>query len=133
MFRERADHGCGVPARDLEKHHKAGMALDERRDVRVVRPGEKISFPVTWHGAVLSLGGYDKGYTAGYTSGFRTGYAQGYSAGYTKGVADAQSSWNGLQNIFTNLNSILGDAKQCAPFLATRRRSAPRLPHSFKN
>jgi hypothetical protein len=45
------------------------MALDERRDVRVVRPGEKISFPVTWHGAVLSLGGYDKGYTAGYTSG----------------------------------------------------------------
>src|SRR6516225_5742948 len=47
MFRERADHGCGVPARDLEKHHKAGMALDERRDVRVVCPGEKISFPVT--------------------------------------------------------------------------------------
>src|SRR3974377_1097635 len=56
MFGERADHGCGVPARDLEKHHKAGMALDQRRDVRVVRPGEKISFPVTWHGAVLSLG-----------------------------------------------------------------------------
>src|SRR5262249_1581501 len=27
-----------------------------RRDVRVVRPGEKITFPVTWHGAVLSLG-----------------------------------------------------------------------------
>src|SRR5262249_32219675 len=56
MFRERADHGCGVPARDLEKHHKAGMALDQRRDVRVVCPGKKISFPVTWHGAVLSLG-----------------------------------------------------------------------------
>ena len=56
MFGERADHGCGVPARDLEKHHKAGMALDQRGDVRVVRPGEKISFPVTWHGAVLSLG-----------------------------------------------------------------------------
>ena len=32
------------------------MAFDERRDVRVVCPGEKISFPVTWHGAVLSLG-----------------------------------------------------------------------------
>ena len=29
------------------------MALDQRRDVRVVRPGEKIT---TWHGAVLSLG-----------------------------------------------------------------------------
>src|SRR3974377_1869846 len=56
MFGERADHGCGVPARDLEKHHKAGMALDQRRDARVLRPGEKISFPVTWHGAVLSLG-----------------------------------------------------------------------------
>ncbi len=56
MSRERADHGCGVLARDLEKHHKPGMALDQRRDVRVVGPGEKISFPVTWHGAILSLG-----------------------------------------------------------------------------
>jgi acetamidase/formamidase len=32
------------------------MALDERRDVRVVRSGEKVSFPVAWHGAVLDLG-----------------------------------------------------------------------------
>jgi len=32
------------------------MALDQRGDVRVVRPAEKISFPVTWHGAVFSLG-----------------------------------------------------------------------------
>jgi hypothetical protein len=47
MFGERADHGCGVPARDLEKRHKAGMALDQRRDVRVVRPGEKITFPAS--------------------------------------------------------------------------------------
>ena len=39
-----------------DSHDKAGMALDQRRDVRVVRPGEKITFPVTWHGAVLSLG-----------------------------------------------------------------------------
>ena len=38
------------------RRHKAGLALDQRRDVRVVRPGEKISFPVTWHGAVLNLG-----------------------------------------------------------------------------
>jgi hypothetical protein len=46
MFRERADHGCRILARDLEKHHKAGMALDQRRDVRVVRPGEKdLLFP----------------------------------------------------------------------------------------
>ena len=45
MFRERADHGCGVLARDLEKHHKAGMALDERRDVRVVRPGGEDLLP----------------------------------------------------------------------------------------
>ncbi len=31
------------------------MALDERRDVRVVRSGEKVSFPVAWHGAILGL------------------------------------------------------------------------------
>jgi len=34
---ERGDHGRRVPAGDLEKHHKAGMALDERCDVRVSR------------------------------------------------------------------------------------------------
>jgi hypothetical protein len=32
------------------------MALDLYRDVRVVRSGEKFSFPVAWHGAVLDLG-----------------------------------------------------------------------------
>jgi hypothetical protein len=31
------------------------MMLDERCDVGVVRPGEKISFPVAWHGAILDL------------------------------------------------------------------------------
>jgi hypothetical protein len=33
------------------------MALDERRDVRVVRSGEKVSFPVAWHGAILGSAG----------------------------------------------------------------------------
>ena len=32
------------------------MALDERHDVRVVCSGEKVSFPVAWHSAVLGLG-----------------------------------------------------------------------------
>ena len=31
--------------------------LDERGDVRVVRPGKKVSFPVPRHGAILNLGG----------------------------------------------------------------------------
>ena len=53
MFTERAYHGRRVLARDLEKHHKASMAFDERHDVRVVCSGEKISFPVAWHSAVL--------------------------------------------------------------------------------
>ena len=56
VFTERGYHGRRVLARNLEKHHKASMALDQRRDVRVVRSGEKISFPVAWHGAVLDLG-----------------------------------------------------------------------------
>jgi hypothetical protein len=32
------------------------MALDQRRDVRVVGSGEKVSFPMAWHGAVFDLG-----------------------------------------------------------------------------
>ena len=56
VFTERGYHGRRVLARNLEKHHKASMALDQRRDVRVVRSGEKISFPVARHGAVLDLG-----------------------------------------------------------------------------
>ena len=32
------------------------MALDQCRDVRVVRSGEKVSCPVAWHDAVLGLG-----------------------------------------------------------------------------
>ena len=56
MFTERGYHGCGVLARDLEKHRKASMALDERHDVGVVRSGEEVSFPVAWHGAILDLG-----------------------------------------------------------------------------
>jgi len=31
---ERGDHGRRVPAGDLEKHHKAGMTLDERAGPR---------------------------------------------------------------------------------------------------
>jgi hypothetical protein len=56
VFTERGYHGRRVLARDLKKHHKPRMALDQRDDVRVVRSGEKISFPMTWHGAVLNLG-----------------------------------------------------------------------------
>ena len=33
------------------------MSLDEGSDVRVVRAGEQITLPVTWDGAILSLGG----------------------------------------------------------------------------
>ena len=36
---------------------EAGIALDERGDVRVVRPGKKVSFPMPRHGAILNLGG----------------------------------------------------------------------------
>src|SRR4029077_5200094 len=53
VFTERGYYGRRVLARDFEKHRKASMALDQRRDVRVVRSGEKVSFPVAWHGALL--------------------------------------------------------------------------------
>src|SRR5271170_1104202 len=52
----RSYHGSRVLAWDLEKHRKASMTLDERCDVCVVGAGEKVSFPVAWHGAILGLG-----------------------------------------------------------------------------
>ncbi len=56
MFSQRGNHGRRVLAGDLEKHHKARMALDQSRDVRVVGSGEKVPFPVAGHGTVLDLG-----------------------------------------------------------------------------
>src|SRR6516162_9217159 len=56
VFTERGYYGRRVLARDFEKHHKARMALDQRRDVGVVCFGEKVSFPVAWHGAIVGLG-----------------------------------------------------------------------------
>ena len=32
------------------------MPLDEGGDVRAVRPGKEVSFPMPWHGAILNLG-----------------------------------------------------------------------------
>src|SRR5262249_51743576 len=49
---ERGYYGrCGL-ARDFEKHHKARMALDQRRDVGVVCSGEKS--PSQWPGTARS-------------------------------------------------------------------------------
>ena len=56
MFSECGDHGRRVLAGDLEKHHKARMAFNQRRDVRVVCSTEQVSFPMAGHGAVLGLG-----------------------------------------------------------------------------
>src|SRR5215470_729115 len=55
VFTERGYYGRRVLARDFEKHHKARMALDQRRDVGVVCSAEKVSFPVAWHGAIVGL------------------------------------------------------------------------------
>src|SRR4029450_10985473 len=52
----RGDPVRRVTAGDLEKHHKAGMALDERCDVRVIRATEKVPFPMAGHSAVIDLG-----------------------------------------------------------------------------
>ena len=40
-----------------DEHREAGIALDEGGDVRVVRSGKKVSFPMPRHGAILNLGG----------------------------------------------------------------------------
>ena len=56
VFGERGCHSRRILAWKLDEHRKAGVALDECRDVRVVRSGEKVSFPMAWHGAILGLG-----------------------------------------------------------------------------
>ena len=35
---------------NLDEHREAGVALDEGGDVRVVRSGKKVSFPMARHG-----------------------------------------------------------------------------------
>src|SRR6185437_13356000 len=45
LLSERGDYGRRVPAGDLETPHKAGMALDERCDVRVISSTEKVTYP----------------------------------------------------------------------------------------
>ena len=56
VFTERTYYSRRVIARHFEKHRKAGLALDERHDVGIVRSAEKVAFPVTWHGAVIGVG-----------------------------------------------------------------------------
>src|SRR5262249_19579737 len=42
---------------NLDEHRKAALALDQCHDVRIVRSGKKISFPMARHGTILYLGG----------------------------------------------------------------------------
>ena len=54
---KRSNNSRRVLAGDLDEHREAGIALDEGGDVRVVRSGKKVSFPMPRHGAILNLGG----------------------------------------------------------------------------
>src|SRR5690349_17321657 len=45
-----------VLAWNPDKHREARIALDQSGDVRVVRSGKKVSFPMPRHGAILDLG-----------------------------------------------------------------------------
>src|ERR1700731_4771083 len=54
---KRSNNNRRVLAGDLDEHREAGIALDEGSDVRVVRSGKKVSFPMPRHSAILNLGG----------------------------------------------------------------------------
>src|SRR5580704_984926 len=54
---KRSNNSRRVLAGDLDEHREAGIALDEGSDVRVVRSGKKVSFPMPPHSAILNLGG----------------------------------------------------------------------------
>src|SRR5262249_11131002 len=54
---ERSNNSRRVLAGNFDEHREAGVALDKGGDVRVVRSGKKVSFPMPRHGAILNLGG----------------------------------------------------------------------------
>ena len=54
---KRSNNSRRILAGEFDEHREAGIALDEGGDVRVVRSGEKVSFPMPRHGAILNLGG----------------------------------------------------------------------------
>src|SRR6516164_2569650 len=54
---KRSNNSRRVLAGDLDEHREAGIALDEGGDVRIVRSGKKVSFPMPRHSAILNLGG----------------------------------------------------------------------------
>src|SRR5262249_43778105 len=54
---KRSNNSPRVLAGDLDEHREAGIAFDEGGDVRVVRSGKKVSFPMPRHSAILNLGG----------------------------------------------------------------------------
>ena len=56
MLSERAHNSRGVLPWKFDKHRKAAVALDGC-DVRVVRSGKKVSFPMARNGTILGLGG----------------------------------------------------------------------------
>ena len=57
MLGKRSNNSRRVLAGNLDEHREAGIALDQGGDVRVVRSGKKVSFPMPWHSAILNLGG----------------------------------------------------------------------------
>src|SRR5215471_7142020 len=54
---KRSNNSRRVLTWDFDEHREAGIALDEGGDVRVVRSGKKVSFPMPRHGAIFNLGG----------------------------------------------------------------------------
>src|SRR6516165_4020238 len=54
---KRSNNSRRVLAGDLDEHREAGIALDEGGDVRIVRSGKKVSFPMPRPSAILNLGG----------------------------------------------------------------------------
>ena len=55
MLDEGSDNALGVLVLNFRQHHKAGMALDQRGDVAVVRPHDQVALPMARNGTILDL------------------------------------------------------------------------------
>ena len=47
-------HRLRVLGANLDEHEVTRLSLHQRDDLAIVRPEHQISFPVTWHGAILN-------------------------------------------------------------------------------
>ena len=64
LFDQCRDDAFGVFVGDLDQHHVARVALDQRGDIAVLRSADQVTLPVAGNGAILDEAGLSRMETA---------------------------------------------------------------------